>query len=77
MLVILRVHIEQVSPVVPPYQRGVAKSGRALDARPRWDTARKHTLSPGDLQVLFRLIALLINIFTYFLYVNSYVGKYG
>ena len=59
MLVVLRVHILAESPVVlSPYQRGMECPGRALYARPRWDTARKHTLSLLDLQEVFPSIAI-------------------
>lgn len=43
-----------MSPVFSfPYQRGTLNPGQALYARPRWDTALKHTLSFRDLQEFF------------------------
>lgn len=53
-----------MSPVFAfPYQRGTLNPGQALYARPRWDTALKHTLSSRDLQEFFadkRLLSSLL-----------------
>src|SRR5579871_2936288 len=52
MLVFLQVHILAESPVwVTPSSAGYYSSGRALYARPRSDTAHKHTRFSHNLQV--------------------------